>query len=284
ARELIYKENFEKLLEFEQLTNQINYGYAFTDYIEGPITFFPTYKYDNGSDEYDTSEKARIPAWTDRILYRGNKIRQIGYSRAELRVSDHRPVMSSFDIEVIKFDEAAKKKLQGELYIERQKIMSGNSEKSLISDNGEKKTIHLNNNFITNGDGELEKTNYDRKFDNLLDDFKDDIVTTNDNKIKKETGPAVGILINVDENNKKEGYKSPMVVDKNVINRKYRSVSSNPFYELNPNLTRSMSLKPLIPSKPTSKPVIRQNSMGNILRKNIFTENDNDFLAKAPKF
>lgn len=26
---------------------------------------------DNGSDEYDTSEKARIPAWTDRILYKG---------------------------------------------------------------------------------------------------------------------------------------------------------------------------------------------------------------------
>ncbi|CAG8722117.1 1407_t:CDS:2, partial [Racocetra fulgida] len=105
---------------------------------------------------------------------------------------------------VIKFDEAAKKKLQGELYIERQKIMSGNSEKSLISDNVEKKTIHFDNNFITNGDGELEKTNYDRKFDNLFNDFKDDTVTTNDNKIK-ETGPAVGILINVDENNKKEG-------------------------------------------------------------------------------
>ncbi|RIB17656.1 Endonuclease/exonuclease/phosphatase [Gigaspora rosea] len=91
AKELIYQENFDQLLKFEQLTNQINYGLAFTEYIEGPITFFPTYKYDNGTDEYDTSEKARTPAWTDRILYRGNKIRQIGYSRAELRVSDHRP-------------------------------------------------------------------------------------------------------------------------------------------------------------------------------------------------
>lgn len=33
-------------------------------YEEGPILFRPTYRYNLNSDEYDTSEKMRIPAWT----------------------------------------------------------------------------------------------------------------------------------------------------------------------------------------------------------------------------
>lgn len=37
---------------------------AFTGYEEGPLLFRPTYRYDIGTDHYDTSEKYRIPAWT----------------------------------------------------------------------------------------------------------------------------------------------------------------------------------------------------------------------------
>ena len=42
-------------------------GAAFPGYEEGPILFRPTYRYDVGTDEYDTSEKARIPAWTGEL-------------------------------------------------------------------------------------------------------------------------------------------------------------------------------------------------------------------------
>lgn len=47
-------------------------GTAFAGYEEGPLLFRPTYRYDLGTDSYDTSEKLRIPAWTGasrRVLY-----------------------------------------------------------------------------------------------------------------------------------------------------------------------------------------------------------------------
>lgn len=47
-----------------KLKNAMDAGTAFVGYEEGPILFPPTYKYDVGTDKYDTSEKMRIPAWT----------------------------------------------------------------------------------------------------------------------------------------------------------------------------------------------------------------------------
>ena len=53
-------------------------GRAFVHLQEAPITFRPTYKFDKHSAEpldYDSSEKRRVPAWTDRILFRGSQPR-----------------------------------------------------------------------------------------------------------------------------------------------------------------------------------------------------------------
>ena len=99
----IAAKNYTKLLERDQLlvSRRRNPGFRLLAFKELPLTFGPTYKYDVGTDTYDTSEKRRVPAWCDRILYRGTgKIKQLDYRRHELRVSDHRPVSGLFRIRI----------------------------------------------------------------------------------------------------------------------------------------------------------------------------------------
>ncbi|KAI1438840.1 Endonuclease/exonuclease/phosphatase [Xylaria sp. CBS 124048] len=91
--------NLAKLLERDQLlvARRRNPAFRLRAFDEMPIQFAPTYKYDVGTDNYDTSEKKRSPAWCDRLLHRGSgRIQQLDYRRHEVRVSDHRPVTGRF--------------------------------------------------------------------------------------------------------------------------------------------------------------------------------------------
>jgi hypothetical protein len=95
--------NLAKLLERDQLllSRKRNPGFRLRAFEEKPITFAPTYKYDVGTDRYDTSEKKRAPAWCDRLLYRGKgRVKMGWYCRHEVRVSDHRPVSGGFKMRV----------------------------------------------------------------------------------------------------------------------------------------------------------------------------------------
>lgn len=67
------------------------------------------------------SDKARIPAWCDRILWRGDGLRQTQYHTADLRCSDHRPVFAKFDCKIDVVDLNRKDSLRRELYKERQR-------------------------------------------------------------------------------------------------------------------------------------------------------------------
>uniref|UniRef100_A0A3B4DQ68 Inositol polyphosphate-5-phosphatase Ka n=1 Tax=Pygocentrus nattereri TaxID=42514 RepID=A0A3B4DQ68_PYGNA len=116
------KKNVPKLQQFE----------------EGPLDFQPTYKFDLNSDNYDSSGKKRKPAWCDRILWRVKprppppedifeegdddaakekkknlledlmekyplKVVQDSYtSSMEYGVSDHKPVIGMFRLELRK--------------------------------------------------------------------------------------------------------------------------------------------------------------------------------------
>ncbi len=69
AERALLEKKLDRLLRFDQLNQQRRFGRVFRGFQEGNIRFPPTYKYDKGADRFDTSEKQRCPAWTDRILY-----------------------------------------------------------------------------------------------------------------------------------------------------------------------------------------------------------------------
>ncbi|XP_036911425.1 synaptojanin-2 isoform X8 [Sturnira hondurensis] len=136
----VKRQDWKKLLEFDQLQLQKSSGKIFKDFHEGTINFGPTYKYDVGSAAYDTSDKCRTPAWTDRVLWwrkrhpfdrtaeevnlldnhldADSKVRHTWspgtlryYGRAELQASDHRPVLAIVEVEVQEVDTGARERV-----------------------------------------------------------------------------------------------------------------------------------------------------------------------------
>ncbi|KAL9131869.1 MAG: hypothetical protein Q9217_000315 [Psora testacea] len=124
VRRLAKAGDLDSLYENDQLNLQMVAGRTFPYYSESRITFMPTYKYDNGTDDYDTSEKGRIPAWCDRILRKGDILKQINYATAPLRFSDHRPVYAMFYCTISVIDEAKKEKLSQEIYARKRADIS----------------------------------------------------------------------------------------------------------------------------------------------------------------
>ncbi|KAK9061733.1 hypothetical protein SSX86_018916 [Deinandra increscens subsp. villosa] len=115
ARELIKRQDWSALQEFDQLRKELENGGVFQGWSEGNIEFAPTYKYSAfNSNRYSgtlpsrAGEKQRTPAWCDRILWYGKGVKQHSYFRSESKFSDHRPVSALFStqIELIKPDEA----------------------------------------------------------------------------------------------------------------------------------------------------------------------------------
>ncbi|KAL1215476.1 Type I inositol polyphosphate 5-phosphatase 5 [Cardamine amara subsp. amara] len=105
TRVLLEDNDWDTLLEKDQLNMERGAGRVFSGFQEGQILFAPTYKYSHNSDAYagentKSKKKRRTPAWCDRILWRGEGIEQLSYIRGESRFSDHRPVCAIFAVEV----------------------------------------------------------------------------------------------------------------------------------------------------------------------------------------
>ena len=123
----IENNNLSALLERDQLnvSRRRIAGFRLAPFTELPITFPPTYKYDVGSDRYDTSEKKRSPAWCDRLLFRSasNRCKQLTYQRHEgVTYSDHRPVSGLFKIQIKKVDEVKRKAVLKSVYADFEKM------------------------------------------------------------------------------------------------------------------------------------------------------------------
>ncbi|KAJ8754071.1 hypothetical protein K2173_001969 [Erythroxylum novogranatense] len=105
TNQLLKKNDWEALLEKDQLRMEQKAGRVFKGWEEGRIYFAPTYKYLVDSDDYvvqdsNSKDKRRTPAWCDRILWKGEGLKQMWYDRGESKFSDHRPVSSVFSVQV----------------------------------------------------------------------------------------------------------------------------------------------------------------------------------------
>ncbi|KAI0990617.1 hypothetical protein GJ496_006650 [Pomphorhynchus laevis] len=94
--------SWQCLLKFDQLNCEMSKRAAFHFMREPQISFRPTYKFDINRNDYDSSNKLRRPAWTDRILYLEKGINQfiiplIYSSVEEIQISDHKPVLATFE-------------------------------------------------------------------------------------------------------------------------------------------------------------------------------------------
>ena len=101
CKKIIEAKDYESLLVKDQLYTSIrSKKIEMDDFFEGNIHFPPTYKFQDGTDNYDYNE--RVPGWTDRILYRANNLSDVilcKYSSIfEAKTSDHKPVYAIFKI------------------------------------------------------------------------------------------------------------------------------------------------------------------------------------------
>ncbi|XP_050464977.1 inositol polyphosphate 5-phosphatase E isoform X3 [Cataglyphis hispanica] len=88
-------------LRKDQLRTILNEGAVLRGFEEASITFPPTYKYDPGTQNFDSSSKQRTPAYTDRILFKGK-----GHTRGYIRRVSHESASSHKDgaIECLVYD------------------------------------------------------------------------------------------------------------------------------------------------------------------------------------
>ncbi|XP_072908418.1 phosphatidylinositol polyphosphate 5-phosphatase type IV isoform X1 [Hemitrygon akajei] len=98
------KDNLCSILHYDELTKKLQEGSVFKGFREAEINFPPTYKFDIGSDVYDSSAKKRTPSYTDRIICKSRQkgdILVVKYGCCNsIKTSDHRPVYCFYQVRI----------------------------------------------------------------------------------------------------------------------------------------------------------------------------------------
>ncbi|CED83996.1 type ii inositol--trisphosphate 5-phosphatase [Phaffia rhodozyma] len=121
---LVESKGASALLSKDQLNLERGNGTHFYGFEEGGITFEPTFKYEKESNSFDTKylflspwygfkislliglmvstyRYRRLPAWCDRVLWRGSereRVEQVSYtSHPSINFSDHHPVSARYE-------------------------------------------------------------------------------------------------------------------------------------------------------------------------------------------
>ncbi|KAG9141882.1 hypothetical protein Leryth_009257 [Lithospermum erythrorhizon] len=108
TRNLLEDNDWDSILERDQLNLERQAGRVFVGFNEGKILFAPTYKpalpvcrrAQQGQEETSNTGMWIMQCKCDRILWLGSGIEQLSYIRGESRFSDHRPVCAVFAVEV----------------------------------------------------------------------------------------------------------------------------------------------------------------------------------------
>ncbi|WVQ76507.1 hypothetical protein IAR50_006177 [Cryptococcus sp. DSM 104548] len=127
VREKVEAQEWQSLLEKDQLRQDAAAKKSFAGFQEGDIDFPPTFKYVHGSSTFDFK---RAPAYTDRVLYslppsplsapttsnpnptgptNQHSLEVTSYTSHPILWSDHRPVSCSFAVSASKVDQEARR-------------------------------------------------------------------------------------------------------------------------------------------------------------------------------
>jgi len=118
---LIEAKNLSYLRQYDQLNIERANGIVFQGFVEEELNFFPTYKFQPGTDLYEQrpEKKLRAPAFCDRILWRTksnpSSVRISNYLSARLLPSDHKPVSAVFSTDVKEIISEKEKSVYNEL-------------------------------------------------------------------------------------------------------------------------------------------------------------------------
>ncbi|KAK3157960.1 hypothetical protein QOZ80_2AG0130870 [Eleusine coracana subsp. coracana] len=141
AMGLVSRRCFDWLRENDQLRAEMKSGRVFQGLREGEFKFAPTYKFEKhieGLSGYDCSEKRRIPAWCDRILYRDSRASAETQCSLECPVvcsisqydscmeasdSDHKPVKCVFNLDITHVDKQTMRQKYGEIMSSNKKLL-----------------------------------------------------------------------------------------------------------------------------------------------------------------